>query len=98
MALRAVFILADGRLAYERLLRRLQAKMRSKYTVYCIFISRFGTIYGILFSLSDFAGNITEREDVFSQFEVGCKLVENLTHLLAKFSTSISPIVIYRSI
>ena len=76
-------------LAYERLLRRLQAKKRSKYTVYCIFISRFGTIYGILFSLSDFAGNITELEDVFSQFEVGCKLVENLTDLLAKFSTSI---------
>jgi hypothetical protein len=71
MALRAVFILTDGRLAYERLLRRLQAKIRSKYTVYCIYGIRFDTIYGILFIFLFLAGNTSELEDTFSKIEVG---------------------------
>ena len=71
MAMRAVFIRSDGRLPYERLLRRLHAKMRGKRTVYCICKIHFETKYGMLFIILFFAGDTTELEDTFSQFEIG---------------------------
>jgi len=70
MALRAVFILADGRLAYERLLQRLQARIRSKYTIYCVQKNHRDAIYGVLFLFLVFTGNVTVFETAFRNLKL----------------------------